>query len=110
MSFPKTNQEFISAVCRIDNETDARAFAEEFLEFLISHMRESDDVIEKAKAHLRADIGWCFGEGMTQEQIDIWVKVCGASHICFGQKLPATFEEALVLGFKFASGGNRKDQ
>ena len=85
--------EFISAVCRIDNEADAKQFAVEYLEWLKLHA----DGKHKPEDVLRANIGWCFGEGMSQERIEMWRKVCNASHPFFGTTLPS-MDQALAIG------------
>src|SRR5689334_18543821 len=88
--------EFVSAVCRIDNEADACQFADEYLAWLTEHRAGFEPINV-----MRSNIGWCFGEGMSQERIQMWSKVCEASHPFFGRSLPST-DEALQMGRNFA--------
>jgi hypothetical protein len=98
--FDKTSHtigELVLTVLEIDNERDARAFAEAYGEWIArTYPKESWQEV------LRANIGWCFGEGMTQERVDMWVRVCGASHPIAGTKLDTTPDQAFAAGMEWA--------
>ena len=80
--------DFVRAVLAIDNEDDAA-------EFYAGHVAHIQRTIDKgewnssstAEEGAKSNIGWCFGEGMSDERRAMWVKVCGASATpCSGQK------------------------
>ena len=89
--------EFVSAVLKIDNEKDAAEFAREYLQWLTERQGgfEPYDV-------MRSNIGWCFGEGMRQERIEMWNRVCNASHPLFGTTKPSV-EQALAMGLSLGA-------
>jgi hypothetical protein len=89
--------EFVGAVLAIDNEADAAAFAERYLEWL----RERPNGKYSPEQLLKDNIGWCFGEGMSSDRIAMWNKICGASHPVFVTQRP-TVEQAIEAGFKMA--------
>lgn len=88
-----TVADFIIAVTRVTSEEDARAFYEGYVAWL----KDRPDLSAPAEAVARADIGWCFGEGMCNDSIAMWVRACGASHPVFGQTVPSP-EEAFRMG------------
>ena len=45
----------------------------------------------------RSNIGWCFGEGMSDDRIAMWVRACKASHPVFGTARPSP-QEAFEAG------------
>lgn len=92
--------EFVSAVFSITNESDALEFYKGYLLYQQSHPdRESSNFTDEQAT--KQNIGWCFGEGMDPEKIEMWIKVCGASHPVFGTTIPTTreaFEAGLQMG------------
>lgn len=95
----KTIGDLISAIMAIDNEPDAYKFIKKYREWLQEQKTPDTESV------IKANVGWCFGEGMKPETITMWVKVCGASHPIFGRTLPTT-TQALQMGKKWG----RKDQ
>lgn len=89
--------QFISAVLAITNEAAAAEFACDYVKWLSLR----GDLKSPADEIMRSNIGYCFGEGMAEDKILMWRKVCGASHPWFGKVMP-TPEECLVLGRKLA--------
>lgn len=87
--------EFISAIFSIEDETDAKALYDGYLDYL----RQQADIGGTPEDIARSNIGWCFGEGMVPERIKMWVKVCGASHPVFGTTVPS-LQEAFSEGVK----------
>ena len=93
-----TIEDFVCAVLAIDNEDDAA-------KFYAGHVAHIQRTIDKgewnssstAEEGAKSNIGWCFGEGMSDERRAMWVKVCGASHPVFGTKVP-TAGEAFKMG------------
>jgi hypothetical protein len=78
--------QFIRAVLAIDNPEDARKFYDSCLAWQI-WMRtqpEYEGSKHTPEEVVRANIGWCFGEGMAQERINMWYQVTGATHPAFG--------------------------
>ena len=88
----------ISAVMSIGNAAQARAFYEGYVEWTLAYQ-----VAHSATKHLpvtevvRSNIGWCFGEGMDPQRVEMWVTVCGARHPFFGVTKP-TVDEAFEAG------------
>ena len=91
--------EFIRAVMKVDNEADARSFYSGYLEYVRNAKPDPGDPPCKLTPEqiVKSNIGWCFGEGMPDTKIAMWVKVCGASHPVFGACIPSQ-EEALDKG------------
>ena len=87
MSFFDPLGQFISNVLAIHEEPQAKQFVEEYSNWL-----EERFPLQPHKKVLQENIGWCFGEGMTQSQVDMWISVCGAYHPVFGQKIPSLHE------------------
>jgi hypothetical protein len=90
--------DFVGAVMAIETPENAKAF----YEGLVLHVQAKIDagVWESAcnaEEAARADIGWCFGEGMSPERIAMWSAVCAATHPVFGTSLP-TPAEAYAAG------------
>lgn len=99
--------EFVTEVLSIKDEQSARNFVEEYLRWLQRHPHPEET--HTPEQLMRANIGWCFGEGMEDRYQAMWIKVCGASHLIFGVNMPST-EEALKVGMelgrKIAQGHN----
>jgi hypothetical protein len=78
--------DFIGAVMVIDTPENARQFYEGYLTYL----ENQPDRTMPPEAVARANIGWCFGEGLAQEKIEMWIHVCHAAHPMFGTTKPST--------------------
>lgn len=88
--------DFVNAVFHVLNGGDARLFYDGYLEWM--NLRDpAKRSGQPATEVCRANIGWCFGEGMAPEKIKMWIQVCDASHPIFGQTKPS-HEMAFELG------------
>lgn len=84
----------ISAVMEIDDEAEAQEFWRGYVDYItIAYPERPSEPV------CRSNIGWCFGEGMSNERKEMWIKVSGASHPVFGQMKPTT-EEAFQAGIE----------
>jgi hypothetical protein len=96
--------DFVSAVMKIDNKTDAALFYRGYLEWLSKLPKKekegSENLTDEQVA--KSNIGWCFGEGMSSKKIEMWNKVTGAVHPIFGTMIP-TPEEAVKAGMKIGA-------
>jgi hypothetical protein len=81
--------DFINAVLEIHNPTDALKFYESYVEHLGKVL---DPLQYNAEDVAKKNIGWVFGEGMSQELKDMWIILCGATHPVFGQEKHSSFE------------------
>lgn len=86
--------DFIYAVLAIEDEATAKTFYEGAVEY---YKRFATDEHFDPGSVARQNIGYCFGAGMTQERIDMWVRVCQACSPYFGQRLPSP-EVAVQIG------------
>lgn len=87
--------DLVGAIMAVDNADDARRFYAGYLE----ELQRRDDLTRPAEEIVRANIGWCFGEGMPSERIAMWVESTGSAHPIFGtMATPPTPEEALEAG------------
>lgn len=89
--------EFIAYVLTIHDHETAKQFVVEYrayLERMLGKTYEGD--MDKL---LRFNIGWCFGEGMSEADREMWQEVCNAAHPIFGTTMPS-FDEALQAGIK----------
>jgi hypothetical protein len=68
-------KDLIRAILWIDEETDAKAFFEGY----VAYINKTKPIGEALKV-ARNNIGWCFGEGMTPEQVLMWRRTCEAAH------------------------------
>lgn len=84
----------------VETIADARAFHRDYLAYLRATLLERDD----HEAVARSNIGWCFGEGMGEERLKMWVEACDAAHPVFGQVIPSP-SEALRLGYEYGRSG-----
>jgi hypothetical protein len=71
-----TIEHFVNAVLRIDNVDDATKFYFGCVDYVQQQIDEgvwesSSNAIESTEAN----IGWCFGEGMSQDRMKMWRKV-----------------------------------
>lgn len=97
--------DLIATVLAVDDEEDARWYYAGYVAYLkrLPAERKSGRYIEEQVA--RMNIGWCFGEGMTDERIAMWRRVCGAYHPIFGAMEPGTrpsAEQAYDAGWRLA--------
>jgi hypothetical protein len=76
--------QFVRAVLAIETLDEARAFYGEYFAYL----RAKGYCDERAVTIARSNIGWCFGEGMTEVQVRMWHEVCGAEHPIFRDGRP----------------------
>jgi hypothetical protein len=88
--------DFIRAVLSIGNKEEAAEFYQDLLQY-ISRQKELSDTPENIA---KANIGWCFGEGMSEDRRAIWREVCGAAHPIFGsmKNMEVSPEEAFEAG------------
>lgn len=90
--------ELVNTVLKIDNATDAKSFYDWSVDWV---QRQIDAGTWKSDYNAvnatRANIGWCYGEGMSKDRIAMWVEACNASHPVFGQVLPSP-QEAIDSG------------
>lgn len=93
----KTMGDVIAAIFKIDNPEDAGQFYRGYVQDIRLNVPPGPGLILDAEKIAQSNIGWTFGEGMSQERIDMWVAATGASHPFFGTKLP-TSEEAFKMG------------
>jgi len=90
--------DFINAVFAVENEDDARRFHASYLKYLEAHPCEGHTPEQVASAN----IGWCFGEGMSGAKIAMWGAACGAVHPVFGACVPSA-EDAFKTGIQAAA-------
>ena len=90
---------FISATMSITDPEDAAAF----YAGLVDNLNSQPDLNPRGAEYVaRANIGWCFGEGMKPELIAMWSAVTGASHPVFGTTMPSTSKESFDAGVRLA--------
>jgi hypothetical protein len=100
--------EFIRTVLGITNESDASDFYEWYLDWVNRQIAAGDWKSDySAERGAKENIGWCFGEGMAPERIQMWIKVCGASHPIFGQSIPGP-KEAFDMGVAWGEKAKRE--
>ena len=85
--------ELVDAVLSVSSPKDATEFYEGYLEYLQVLGKSRGRAEEIAKSN----IGWCFGEGMAPDRVEMWVETCQAYHPIFGSTIP-TAEEAYKTG------------
>lgn len=83
---------FVSAVMAIDDMVEAKEFWDGYL----AHQTNTESDLDPAEV-CRSNIGWCFGEGMSDDHKQMWINVSNASHPVFGTMTP-TNEEAFQAG------------
>lgn len=93
--------DLIGSVLAIDGVEEAKEYFEHYCLWLANHPNEKHTPQEVA----RMNIGWCFGEGMTDAKRNMWVEVCGAAHPVFGTMATAptareAYEAGLAAGAK----------
>lgn len=88
-----------TAIFAIHDPKSAKSFFEDYVQWARIHAHANYQTDEGARRLARANIGWFFGEGMPQIDINMWVKACGAVHPVFGNMAtPPTPEEAFYAG------------
>lgn len=97
--------QFIRAVLAIDNPADALRFYRGEIE----HHAKDEELCKKYSPPdaAKSNIGWCYGEGMITEHVQMWCDVCGASHPVFGKQIPDYAEamnEGIAMGQKLRTG------
>ena len=92
-----------SAILSIDDPAQATAFHEGYLEWqralLLAAHPSDGGRFEAPEEIVRFNIGWCFGEGMDPQRVEMWVAVCDARHPVFGVTKP-TADEAFEAGIR----------
>lgn len=103
LPFRHTIGDFVRTVLAIDNEQDAKSFYDWQVQWVQGQIDngtwKSDTTAEQAA---KMNIGWCYGEGMSPDRVQMWVKVCDASHPIFGITTP-TAEQAFEAGRRAVS-------
>lgn len=90
--------DIVRATLTIKTEADARRFYEGQIDWLLKRFKEKfKGNREEAAVVARSNIGWCFGEGMGQDRIDMWNRTTKAFHPGFGTQIP-TPAEAFAAG------------
>lgn len=89
--------DFITAVLAIRAADEARRFFLGYVTWLTKQERTERRSPEEIA---RANIGWCFGEGMHPRRIAMWVRASGATHPIFGARIP-TPKQAFQMGMQW---------
>jgi hypothetical protein len=100
-SQPMRHGDFITAVMRVRTAEDAVRFYQEYLD----HLLHDEDVPspEEAARIAQANIGYILGEGMTDEQIRMWVESTPVRHPMLGTMDPRpTFADLIEAGYRYA--------
>ena len=95
--------DFVGAVLAIKDAADAQRFYSGCVHW---HSIYGQDDKLTPDAVAKANIGWCFGEGMPSDQREMWIRVCGASHPVFGQSIPSA-EDAFRMGIAAGKRGRQ---
>jgi hypothetical protein len=86
----------IKSIMEIHDEEDAKQFMDGYLPWLEAQV----DLTEPPAYVAASNIGWCFGEGMSEEDREMWRKVAKASHPVFGSmRTEPSIIDALAAGF-----------
>jgi hypothetical protein len=97
--------DLIRAVLEIDNPDNALKFYNGYLEYLNDLPEEDKSNDYTMEQIAKANIGWCFGEGMAQNRIQMWNEVTLATHPFFGTITPTpheAFKAGVEAGTKIA--------
>lgn len=85
--------DFIRAVLAVDTPEHAKAFYAGCVAFIQDEINAGTwRSRHSAEDAARANIGWCFGEGMAPEKIAMWTATCQAAHPIFGGAVPTSAE------------------
>lgn len=88
-----------TAIFAIHDSEAAADFARDYVAWSQAHADAKYRTPEGSRAMVMSNIGWFFGEGMPQADIDMWVAATGAQHPIFGNmSTPPTPEEAFKAG------------
>jgi hypothetical protein len=87
--------DFIRAVLAVGDEAAARRFFDGYVAWLEAQPNRTLPALDVA----RANVGWCFGEGMAPERCAMWHRLTGSAHPVFGTSKPSP-EEAFSAGLK----------
>lgn len=102
---PFTMGELADAVMAIHAPSDATAFYADY----VSWLREKGNTPERSASVARENIGWFFGEGMPQADVNMWVATVEAYHPIFGtMDPPPTPEQALQAGLELGRQMNKR--
>lgn len=105
MSFTcNTMGEVISAVLKIDTPEAATEF---YAEYVADLQQNNGRSLEAAASIARSNIGWCFGEGMSEERKKMWKKVTGAKHPVLRRSSPS-LEETVAAGVALVAKMRKK--
>jgi len=90
----------IKAILAIDCDADAQAFFQGYTAWLGEHQSKDADSVPAQVAC--ANIGWCFGEGMSRERIAMWRRTTPAAHpvLPITEDYQPTAEECLDAGLR----------
>lgn len=96
--------DLVRAILAIDNDEDAARLYRGHVEDIQTQMDDGKwegqgSAVDAAKSN----IGWCYGEGMAPERIEMWRRVTGAVHPVFGAQIPTDPAEMLAAGRRAAS-------
>jgi hypothetical protein len=72
--------DLMSAIFAIQEPSEAKDFFESYLAW---QRHQPPDPRWTPEQVVRANIGWCFGEGMEQKYVEMWAQL-GGSHPVFG--------------------------
>lgn len=94
--------QLFGAVLAIHEPVAAKQFYQDYIEWAMRYAEPKYQTPDGAQELVRSNIGWIFGEGMPQEDIDMWAEVTGSMHPVFGpMNQSLTPEEAFDAGLKF---------
>ena len=109
----------VEAVLSIHTAKEARLFFDGYVKDILNSKERSterfSDRLGSPEAIARSNIGWCFGEAMSDKDRRMWIKTCDAAHPAFGRKMPnprEAFEIGKRMGRRMAkkvwkSGGKK---
>lgn len=90
----------IRAILKIDNPEDAIRFYRGEVARIQAEIDAGTWEAEcTAEQGASSNIGWCYGEGMAPERVQMWVEATKASHPIFGVTMPVA-SEAFAAGLK----------
>lgn len=105
-----THGELGFAIFAIHDHEAAADFARSYVAWARAHEDEQYRTDEGSHALVMQNIGWFFGEGMPQADVDMWVAATGAYHPIFGTMEHApTPEEAFSADDDLAQRKEQED-
>lgn len=94
---------FVRSVMEIHEDTEAQEFLRGYREWLRHVGEDENPGIPDGQAEfdllIASNIGWCFGEGMSYEDRQRWIRLVDARHPYFGRSVPSV-QEAFEAGVK----------